>query len=147
MGPHFSRRLNDWEMDLVERFFLGLQTWRVGSNKEDRLVWAREKSGTFSVKALYKVLEPGGPSNFYVAIIWNSWVPPKVSLFAWEATWGKVLTLDLLKRRGWLVATKCFLCHEEEKSVNITFSFTVTRLGLFDTYCFLCLACYGCFPL
>ena len=45
-------------------------------------------------------------------------MPPKVSLFAWEATWGKVLTLDLLKRRGWLVATKCFLCHEEEKSVN-----------------------------
>ena len=64
MGPHFSRRLNDWEMDLVERFFLGLQTWRVSSDKEDRLVWAREKSGTFFVEALYKVLVLGGPSNF-----------------------------------------------------------------------------------
>nr|CAN75355.1 hypothetical protein VITISV_002476 [Vitis vinifera] len=57
LGPHFSKRLNDWEIDLVERFFLRLQTWRVSSDKEDRLVWAREKSGTFFVEALYKVYE------------------------------------------------------------------------------------------
>ncbi|RVW67179.1 hypothetical protein CK203_062497 [Vitis vinifera] len=26
--------------------------------------------------------------------------PTKVAFFAWEATWGKVLTLDRLQRRG-----------------------------------------------
>ena len=97
--PRFSRRLNDCEADMVERFFLRLQKWRVSRNEEDRLVWVGEKSGKFFVKALYNVLQLNGPSNFLVAIIWNSWVPPKVSFFSWEATWDKVLTLDHLKRR------------------------------------------------
>ena len=59
-------------MDLVERFFMRLQRWRVSSDEEDRLVWAREKCGKFYVKAMYKVLELGGPSNFLVVVIWNS---------------------------------------------------------------------------
>ena len=41
---------------------------------------------------------------FPSCVVWNAWVPPKVSFFAWEATWGKVLTLDQLKRRGWSLA-------------------------------------------
>ncbi|RVW30580.1 hypothetical protein CK203_086070 [Vitis vinifera] len=69
-APCLSRRLNDWEVDLVESFFLRLQRWRVSNDEEDRLVWLVEKSGKFSIKALYKVV------------------------------WGKVLTLDLLKGRG-----------------------------------------------
>ena len=71
-----------------------------------------------SIKALYKVLELGGPSNFPIAIIWNSWVLPKVSFFAWEATWSKVLTLDLVRKRGWSMENKCFLCHEEQESID-----------------------------
>ncbi|RVW79159.1 Apoptosis inhibitor 5-like protein API5 [Vitis vinifera] len=32
---------------------------------------------------------------------------PKVSFFAWEASWGKVLTLDQVKKRGWDLANRC----------------------------------------
>ena len=103
---------------MVERFFMRLQRWRVSSDEEDRLVWAREKCGKFYVKAMYKVLELGGPSNFPVVVIWNSWVPPKVNFFAWEATWSKVLTLDLLMRRGWSMENKCFLCHKQKESID-----------------------------
>ena len=95
-----------------------LQRWRVSSDEEDRLVWAREKCGKFYVKAMYKVLELGGPSNFPVVVIWNSWVPPKVNFFAWEATWSKVLTLDLLMRRGWSMENKCFLCHKQKELID-----------------------------
>ena len=84
--PAFLGRLNDWEVDLVERFLLRLQRWRVSSDEEDRLVWTGEKSVKFSVKAMYKVLEPGGLLNFLVVVISNSWVLSKVSFFAWEAT-------------------------------------------------------------
>ena len=38
--------------------------------------------------------------------------------FAWEAFWGKVLTQDQLKRRGWILANKCFLCYAEEETIN-----------------------------
>ena len=38
--------------------------------------------------------------------------------FAWEASWGRVLTLDQLKRRGRALANRCFLCGEGEESVD-----------------------------
>ncbi|RVW93332.1 Protein detoxification 47, chloroplastic [Vitis vinifera] len=63
-APCFSRRLNDWELNIVERFLLRLQEWG----------------------ALYKALELGSQAAFPSSIILNSWVPPKVGFFAWEAT-------------------------------------------------------------
>ncbi|RVX19806.1 hypothetical protein CK203_004987 [Vitis vinifera] len=31
-------------------------------------------------------------------IVWNSWVPSRLCFIAWEAKWGRILTLDQLKR-------------------------------------------------
>ena len=50
--------------------------------------------------------------------IWNPIVPPKLGFFAWEASWGKVLTLDQLKRRGFTLVNRCFLCEEEEETID-----------------------------
>ena len=38
--------------------------------------------------------------------------------FAWEATWGKILTLDRLQKRGWQLPNRCFLCACEAESVD-----------------------------
>ena len=45
-------------------------------------------------------------------------MPTKMCFFAWEAFWGKVLTLDQLKKRGRCLANRCFLCCEEEESID-----------------------------
>ena len=45
-------------------------------------------------------------------------MPPKIGFFAWEATWGKVLTLDQLKRREMTFANICFLCKEDEETID-----------------------------
>ncbi|RVW44335.1 hypothetical protein CK203_071086 [Vitis vinifera] len=50
--------------------------------------------------------------------IWNVWVQPKISFFAWEATWGKALTLDLIQKRGWVLANRCFMCLEKEETID-----------------------------
>ena len=42
----------------------------------------------------------------------------KISFFAWEATWGKALTLDLIQKRGWALANKCFMCLEKEETID-----------------------------
>ena len=42
--------------------------------------------------------------------------PAEVSFFAWEASWGKVLTLDQLQRRGWFVMNQCFFYISKAKS-------------------------------
>ena len=51
-------------------------------DKEDGVRWFESKDGKFSVKSLYKVLEPDSSVFFPIKIIWNSWVQPKISFFA-----------------------------------------------------------------
>ena len=48
----------------------------------------------YSVHDAFKVLHPSPAIPFPVNGIWVPRVPTKVSFFSWEATWGKVLTLD-----------------------------------------------------
>ena len=76
------------------------------------------KAKSFSVKAMYKGFDITHAFDFPYRLIWNSVVPPKIGIFAWEAAWGKVLTLDNLKRRGMTFANRCFLCEEDEETIN-----------------------------
>ena len=91
---------------------------RVCGDVEDMVLWTKTKSGKFSVKFLYYAIELGRSSLFPSSCIWNVWVQPKISFFAWEATWGKTLTLDLIQKRGWALANRCFLCHEKEETID-----------------------------
>ena len=43
---------------------------------------------------------------------------PKLSFFAWEASWGRVLTLDHLQKRSWALANRYFLCQTFEESID-----------------------------
>ncbi|RVW89825.1 hypothetical protein CK203_034486 [Vitis vinifera] len=58
------------------------------------------------------------PSSFPSSCIWKVWVQPKISFFAWEAAWGKALTLDLVQRRGWSLANRCYMCMEKEETID-----------------------------
>ena len=51
-------------------------------------------------------------------VFWRVNVPPKVAFFAWEASWGKTLTLEQLQRRGYSMANRYFLCLSEVETVN-----------------------------
>ncbi|RVW63723.1 putative ribonuclease H protein [Vitis vinifera] len=107
--PIFSRAFNDWEIEMVERFMLKIQAFRVQREDKDKMVWTASKSGAFSVKSLYSMLEPGGSLLFPCGSIWKANVPPKVAFFVWEASWGKILTLEQLQRRGtrWQIGVFC----------------------------------------
>ena len=94
--PLFSRAFNDWKIEMVECFILKIQAFRVQREDEDKVVWITSKSGAFSVKSLYSILEPGGSFLFPYGSIWRANVSPKVAFFAWEASWGKILTLEQL---------------------------------------------------
>ena len=85
---------------------------------EDMVFWTETKSEKFSVKSLYYVYELDNPSLFPSSCISNVWVKPKISFFVWEATWGKILTLDLIQKRGWAFANRCFLCYEKEETID-----------------------------
>ena len=102
----------------MEHFLPFIQEKMVLRDEEVRMFWMVSKSGKFSVKFLFSVLKPGDPFLFPWSIIWSSYVPPKVTFFAWKVTWGKALTLDLVQMRGVLLPNRCFLCHFEEETID-----------------------------
>ena len=67
---------------------------------------------------LYRKPRYSLPTDFPWRSIWNPIVPPKLGSFAWEASWGKVLTLDQLKRRGIPLVNRCCLCEENEETID-----------------------------
>ncbi|RVW17733.1 putative ribonuclease H protein [Vitis vinifera] len=98
------------------------------SLEEDSVLWRQGRSGQFRVKEAYSLLVRSDVTGFPSRSIWVARVPTKVAFFVWEATWGKVLTLDRLQRRGLQLPNRCFLCGCEEESVNhILIHCTVVR--------------------
>ena len=83
-----------------------------------RLLLKEAKGKSFSVKVMYKGYDLSPTCDFPHRLIWNSITPPKMGIFSWEAARGKILTLDNLKRRGVAFANRCFMCEEEEETVD-----------------------------
>ena len=117
-SPVFLRPFNDWEMDEVERFLHFLVNQKVRPFQEDRLVLKESKTNGFSVSLMYRKLRYSIPTDFPWRSIWNPIVPPKMGFFEWEASWGKVFTLDQLKRKGIPLVNRCSLCEENEETID-----------------------------
>ena len=62
---------------------------------KDQVVWTRSKVSRFSVKSLYKALEPERQWDFPARVIWNSWVLSRVSFFCLGSYVEKCLNLGL----------------------------------------------------
>ena len=56
-----------------------------------------------------------------VKMIWNPLVPTKVGFFVWEVWWGKILTMDQLKKRGFSLASKCPFCGQAKEVLEHLF--------------------------
>ena len=80
--------------------------------------FGKKHKGLFLVKSFYAALKVGRTVHFPMNIVWNPWVPSNVSFFAWEASWGKVLTLDNLQKIGRPLVNKYYLCKLEGESID-----------------------------
>ena len=117
-NPIFLRPFNDWEMEKVDSLLQVLYRKQIRPLMEDKILFKGSRNDAFSVKSMYRVLDCSPQVAFPYRSIWNPVIPPRMSFFAWEASWGKVLTLDQLKRRGRALANRCFLCEEDEEDIN-----------------------------
>ena len=108
----FSRLFNDWELGEVQMFLNLINNKRTLGNEQDMLFWKGDSDGRYNVKANVNLLEGVTDRKAPYKLIWNYLVPPKVGFFAWEVCWGKILTTEHLKRRGFQLASKCLLCRK-----------------------------------
>ena len=118
---------NDWEMDMIRGLLIRLRDVKL-SSEEDGVIWKVGGHGKYGVKEAYNGLVVINACDFPHRGVWVNKVPTKVAFFAWEAAWGKILTLDRLQKRGWQFPNRCFLCGCEEERVNhILLHCTVVR--------------------
>ena len=102
------------------------------SLEEDSVIWRQGRNGQFRVKEAYSLSANPNDTGFPSRCIWVATVPTKVAFFAWEAMWGKVLTLDRLQRRGVQLPNCCFLCGCEEENVNHILIHCIVVRALWD---------------
>ena len=76
------------------------------------------RRGKFNVKSYYKSLRAENSLFFPAKEIRGSYAPLRTCFFAWEAVWGKNLTIDMLMKRVWSMVNRCSLCKKNEKSVD-----------------------------
>ena len=102
----------------AQRFIVTVGTKSLSQLTDDRIWWNGAKDGIFSVKSSYDVLNIGGQHLVPVKMIWNPIVPTKVGFFVWEVWWGKILTMDQLKKRGHSLASRCPFCGQKEEDME-----------------------------
>ena len=102
----------------MTRFLHTLHDQNFRPTGEDKLLLKTVKEKGFSVKSMYKGFGISPAFDLPYLLVWNPVVPPKIGVFAWEAAWGKVLTLDQLKCRGMTFSNRCFMREEEEETID-----------------------------
>ena len=50
--------------------------------------------------------------------VWQIQALPRAAFFVWSAALGKILTLDNLRKRHVIVINKCFMCKNNEETVD-----------------------------
>ena len=94
----FIRSFNDWELEETQRFISMINSRRTTRRERDKKFWM-DQYEQYIVKACYRQLEGECSNIIPEGLVWNSCIPPKVSVFLWEVWWGKVLTLNQLKKK------------------------------------------------
>ena len=83
-NSRFNRGFNDWELESVQIFFGFLNSKKGNPQKRDNIVWKLAKNGSFTIKENFNYLERGNRPLVLIKLLWNSYVPTKVSFFTWE---------------------------------------------------------------
>ncbi|OVA10635.1 Reverse transcriptase zinc-binding domain [Macleaya cordata] len=88
------------------------------SGDMDRPWWGNDGKGDFSVSKCYKGWEVDRGDEYPEKLIWSHNWPQKVSFFLWLLSHEKMLTIDMLKKKGWSIPNRCYLYNCEEETIR-----------------------------
>lgn len=127
-----------WKEDLLKSLFDDFLVSEIKAihfglpNTEDKLVWTKDKSGTYTVKSGYFEIrkffmhrETKATTSHQIdpaiwKLIWNSGIQPKIKFFLWSASQNALPTLDNLYRRKIVPAPMCSICMLEPETIEHT---------------------------
>lgn len=120
-----SKNLYIFPMALVMKI---LQIVNLPTIREDKLIWAMEKSSNFSVKSTYKMIYENharieGESSINLHSfwkgLWKTMVPSKIKIMAWRACHNCLPTMKQLFPNKIIVDDTCGICKAECEDVDL----------------------------
>lgn len=93
----------------------------------DKVVWALDKSKSFTTKSLYRFLSNRGMPSRVAGIIWKCKIPLKIKFFLWQAFNNKLPVGKSLLRRGWRGDGKCCVCGVMETVNHVLFGCVLVK--------------------
>jgi disulfide oxidoreductase YuzD len=90
-------------------------------HEKDQISWLRCESRKFSVKTAYAFIHDTPHVDSRLLKIWEIKAPQRVQMFCWLQARNKILTIDQMIRRGWIVTNMCYLCRENLETRNHIF--------------------------
>lgn len=88
----------------------------------DQAYWKPHNQGIFSVKSAYFRLSERPRTGPNLKAIWKLNVPPRFKVFAWLLYHNKILTVNNLKARGFVLVGMCYMCRNNEDSTTHLFN-------------------------
>ena len=125
----------EWDIELVRSLFLPQDADAILSIllsnlvTKDRLVWAEDKKGRFTVRSAYKLAREIVAEDHNVSCsdqmkmqnvwrgVWSIKLPNKIKHFAWKACNGILATKEALFRRKITANNICKACGEHEETI------------------------------
>ncbi len=98
----------------------------------DGVRWRWSKSKAFSVKSMYLFLQDSGVVDIRFDHLWKLKLPLKVKIFVRLVLRRRVLTADLLLKRGWTGDDRCVMClgpMESADHIFVGYSFSNSLLA------------------
>ena len=102
--------MNDQESQSLDSFMDLIYSTKVQGVCCNNLCWKLVSSRGFKVSGYYHSISPSTGISFPWKMVWQSKVPPRVAFFSWTAALGKILTIDNLWKRHFVVLEWCFMC-------------------------------------
>ena len=109
----FSRAIQDWELEPSSVFMDLIYSMPLKGEACDKLCRKSGKRKGFKVREFYFSLSLTSGIPFLWKPTWH-----RVAFFSWNATLGKILTLDNLWNRRATIVDWCYMCKRSEESVN-----------------------------
>lgn len=88
-------------------FLISLKGTTLGMHMRIYVLWSPNPERGFSIKFYMSALALPTSVPFYYNMIWESFLPSKVSFFLWELWWNRVSMIDNLIRRGIIIPNHC----------------------------------------
>lgn len=82
----------------------------VSENDEDEVVWRGSTNGNLTTKGAYNFCRERSQPVTWMKSLWQTYIPPKLSMHIWRMARNRLSTAQNLRKRGCNVAPICLGC-------------------------------------